>query len=73
MSFFEQPTILESDLEDYLVEQGYDVWDDSYGEAVIDSCKVCDIASSFGYSVLADGDERDGYTFVKPSFGREAQ
>ena len=74
MSFFEQPTILESDLEDYLVEQGYDVWDDPDDllERTIDSTKVCNIAHDLGYCLDPLDHAYRGYTFINESVAKEA-
>ena len=74
MNFLEQPTILESDLEEYLVKEGYDVWDDpdDINDRTIDSTKVCDLAHDLGYCIDPLDHAYRGYTFIKESVAKEA-
>lgn len=62
--------IHEEDLEEFLIANGYDVFDDpdDTENRVIDSCKVIEIAGEHGFGILdPDDDEKHskGYIFEK--------
>ena len=62
-------SVSEEDLEEFLLTQGYDIFDnaDDVKNRVIDSCKVIDIAYEHGFIIIDPDDDkhRCGYIFER--------
>ena len=71
MNFFEQEFIHEEDLEEFLLEHGYDIYDDidDIENRITDENKVRNIADDNGYTIdeCFEGHEGGncGYIYVK--------